>query len=140
MLAGFPALTCLITKQDVSLNHNQGFYNPWGTLQRIYPLPLKQGAKFTALFLAEDARKLAVIPAVEMCQILMELSIEKPLPEDVSKIDIVVLRVTLKTEGISHINIAILSQLQHKHTSASLDVLHTNPHRRLAARFITFLL
>lgn len=53
--------------------------------------------KFTALFLADNARKLAVIPTVEMCQLLMGLSIEMPFPEDLRKIDIVVLTVTLQT-------------------------------------------
>lgn len=60
---------------------------------------LEQRVKFTALFLADNARKLAVIPTVEMCQLLMGLSIEMRFPEDLSKIDIVVLTVTLQTTG-----------------------------------------
>ena len=55
--------------------------------------------KFTALFLADNARKLAVIPTVEMCQLLMGLSIEMAFPEDLREIDIVVLTVTLQTPG-----------------------------------------
>lgn len=68
-------------------------------LERIYLLLLEQGGKFTALSLADNARKLAVIPTVEMCQLLMGLSIEMPFPEDQRKIDIVVPTVTLHTAG-----------------------------------------
>lgn len=74
-------------------------HNPRGNLQRIYLLLLEQGVKFTALFLADNARKLAVIPTVEMCQLLMGLSIEMPFPQDLRKTDIVVLNVTLQTAG-----------------------------------------
>lgn len=74
-------------------------HNPRGTLQRVYLLLLEHRGKFTARFLADNARKLAVIPTVEMCQLLMGLSIEMPFPEDLRKIDIVVLTVTLQTTG-----------------------------------------
>lgn len=68
-------------------------------MQRVYLLLFRQRGEFTALFLADNARKLAVIPTVEMCQLLMGLSIEMPFPEDLRKIGIVVPTVTLRTEG-----------------------------------------
>lgn len=83
-------LTCLIKERDVSLDQGS-FHNPRGT--NIHLLPLEQGAKFTTLFLADDARELAAIPTVEMCQLLMGLSIETPFPQDAREIDIVVLTV-----------------------------------------------
>lgn len=100
MAAGFPALICLITAQYMSLNQTPGFlHNPRGILQRIYLLLLEQGVKFTAVFLADNAQKLAVIPTEEMCQLLMGLSIELPFPQDLRKTDTVVLTVTLQTAG-----------------------------------------
>lgn len=65
--------------------------------ENIDLLPLEQRVKFTALFLADNAWEPAAIPTVEMCQLLMGLSIETRFPEDPGKIDIVVLTVTLQT-------------------------------------------
>ncbi len=97
-------------------------HNPRGMLQRIYLLLLEQGGKFTALFLADNARKLAVIPTVEMCQLLMGLSIEMPFPEDLRKIDIVVLTVTLLTAESRTLT------YQSYHSPSANTLLHVSTH------------
>lgn len=76
------------------------------------PILLEQRVKFTALFLADNARKLAVSPTVEICQLLMGLSIEMPFPEDLRKIDIVVPDCYTPNSRVSHIYIPISSQLR----------------------------
>jgi len=87
------------TEPDVSLKIFT--HNPPRTPQRVYLLPLRHRGKFTALFLADNTRKLAVIPIVEMCQLLMGLSKEMAFPEDLWKIDTVVLTVTPPTSGLA---------------------------------------
>ena len=99
-VAYFPALTCLITEQD--MNNKQVFFFLFTIHEaccREFTHYCRSRGKFTALFLADNARKLAVIPTVEMCQLLMGLSIEMAFPEDLREIDIVVLTVTLQTPG-----------------------------------------
>lgn len=106
-------------------------HSPRGMLQRIYLLLLEQRGKFTALFLADNARKLAAIPTVEMCQLLMGLSIEMPFPEDLRRTDIVVLTVTLQTAGSR----ALTYQSYHSSSANTPQRVspHTCPHTRLAA-------
>lgn len=100
MVAGFSCAHVSYYRTRHELEPKPRFlHNPRGTLQRIYLLLLEQRAEFTALFLADNVWKLAVIPTVEMCQLLMGLSIDMPFPEDKREIDIVVLTVSLQTTG-----------------------------------------
>lgn len=93
-------LLCLITEEYMSLNQIQVsiFYSIPEANHREYPV--HSSNKSHNLIPGRQRWKVAVIPAVEMCQLLMGLSIETPFPQKtLARLTPLVRLVTLPTAG-----------------------------------------